>query len=784
MEDATSRHGPFRRSGYFAKFVISFVGLVVLVLLVNGSLETWFMYRETTQLVIKSETEKAEATARRVEQLVTETERQISWVTRASATTVEQRHADYQLLLQQVPALNRTIHLDNDGREQVRLTRQEQVVGSGLDYSGDPRFRESRGRLVWWSPVYFNGREPFIAVVVAHSGQNGGSTIAEINLRILSSFIERGQTGSDTDAFIVDHLGRLLAHTSPEQSLGANYADLPQVGAMLGGSAVPVTIGRTRQGQSVLVGAAAVPLLKWHVFFEQSLSTALRPVHSLIYRTVWLLLLGVIVAVLAGMLLARRLVAPINTLQAGARQLEASNFGHRITVKTGDEMEQLAEQFNRMADELQSSYGRLEQKVEERTRDLARSNSELKALEEIGRAVASSLDINAVLATIVARATVLSHADAGAIYTYDAARASFVLAEARGIDQPLLKVARDAPVDFEGQLLGVSATERKAISIPDLSKAKVLPHQAAILASGFQSMLLVPLARQDELLGALVLLRRATGDFPASDILQTFADQSVLALNNANLFREVEQTGRQLAVASEHKSQFLANMSHELRTPLNAVLGYAELLADGLYGEIPAKAAEVLERIQHNGRHLLGLINDVLDISKIEAGQLSLSLDDYSVENMVQSVVSATGSLASAKNIEIRTEIQDDLPIGRGDERRLTQVLLNLVSNAIKFTDVGSVTIRVRVVDDAFSIAVEDTGPGIAPEDQAKVFEEFQQVDSSSTRAKGGTGLGLAISRRLIALHGGRIDLQSTLGVGSTFGMIVPVRVDQQSQPA
>jgi signal transduction histidine kinase len=359
-----------------------------------------------------------------------------------------------------------------------------------------------------------------------------------------------------------------------------------------------------------------------------------------------------------------------------------------------------------------------------------------------------------------------------------------VLAEAQGIDQPLLKVARDARVEFDDQALGVSATQRKAISIPDLSKAKVLPHQAAMLASGFKSMLLVPLVRQDEILGALVLLRRAAGEFPSTDILQTFADQSVLALNNAHLFREVEQTGRQLAVASEHKSQFLANMSHELRTPLNAVLGYAELLADGLYGEIPAKATEVLERIQHNGKHLLGLINDVLDISKIEAGQLTLSLDDYSVENMVQSVVSATGSLARAKDIEIRTEIAESLPIGRGDERRLTQVLLNLVSNAIKFTDVGSVTISVKLVDDAFSIAVADTGPGIAPEDQAKVFEEFQQVDSSSTRAKGGTGLGLAISRRLVDLHGGRIDLQSALGIGSTFSITVPVRVDQQSVPA
>jgi signal transduction histidine kinase len=217
---------------------------------------------------------------------------------------------------------------------------------------------------------------------------------------------------------------------------------------------------------------------------------------------------------------------------------------------------------------------------------------------------------------------------------------------------------------------------------------------------------------------------------------------------------------------------------------LNAVLGYSELLTDGLYGRIPQKALDVLERIQANGKHLLGLINDVLDISKIEAGQLTLALDDYSVEAIVQSVVAATGSLAQAKGIEVKASVPDDLPMGRGDERRLTQVLLNLVSNAIKFTDTGEVEVHVKAVNGEFNIMVRDTGPGIAAEDQAKIFEQFQQVDNTSTRKKGGTGLGLSISRQLVGMHGGHIDLDSTLGVGSTFNIVVPVRVHQQRQPA
>jgi len=522
--------------------------------------------------------------------------------------------------------------------------------------------------------------------------------------------------------------------------------------------------------------------MNWYVFFEQPLSKALQPVYGLLYRTGWLLAVAIMLAVLAGMLLARQLVTPIRALQVGARQLEASDFGHRINVKTADEIEELADHFNRMADQLQGSYSRLEQKVADRTRDLAQSNSELKALEEIGRAVASSLDINAVLATIVTQAVKFSRADAGAIYSYDASRGIFELAEAHALDQSFQDKVRGTRITLDESALGLSAKQRSPVSIPDLSKAPNFSLKEIVLSAGFNSVLIVPLFAQDDILGALVLQRREVGDFPAStvDLMQTFANQSVLAMKNAQLFREVDQKGRELAIASEHKSQFVANMSHELRTPLNAVLGYSELLADGLYGSIPQKGLDVLERIQANGKHLLGLINDVLDISKIEAGQLTLALDDYSVEAMVQSVVAATGSLAQAKGIEVKTSVPNDLPMGRGDERRLTQVLLNLVSNAIKFTDTGEVEVRVQSVNGEFNIMVCDTGPGIAPKDQATIFEQFQQIDNTSTRKKGGTGLGLSISRQLVSMHGGRIDLNSTVGVGSTFNIVVPVRVQQQ----
>jgi signal transduction histidine kinase len=299
---------------------------------------------------------------------------------------------------------------------------------------------------------------------------------------------------------------------------------------------------------------------------------------------------------------------------------------------------------------------------------------------------------------------------------------------------------------------------------------------------GHRALLAVPLVREDQIIGALVVNRRTPGEFAPEvvELLKTFATQSALAIQNAKLFREVEEKGRQLAVASQHKSQFLANMSHELRTPLNAVLGYTELILDETFGEVPEPIRDSLERARNSGQHLLGLINDVLDLSKIEAGQLVLSLSDYAMEEVTHAVATSVESLAAEKKLALRVTVPPDLPPGKGDSRRIAQVLLNLVGNALKFTEVGEVRVEVAHADGTFVVSVADTGPGISPADQAKIFEEFQQADSSSTRKKGGTGLGLAIAKRIVEMHGGRIWAESTLGRGSTFRFALPVRVEHQ----
>jgi signal transduction histidine kinase len=266
------------------------------------------------------------------------------------------------------------------------------------------------------------------------------------------------------------------------------------------------------------------------------------------------------------------------------------------------------------------------------------------------------------------------------------------------------------------------------------------------------------------------------------NLLQTFADQSVLAIQNARLFTEVEEKSHQLEIASQHKSQFLANMSHELRTPLNAILGYTELVLDDIYGQVPSKMRGVLDRVQRNGRHLLGLINDVLDLSKIEAGQMTISVASYSLEDVLQSVLSSVESLATEKQLALKRDIQPHLPVGNGDERRLTQVLLNLVGNAIKFTDQGEVVVAASEANGSFNIAVTDTGPGIAADEQERIFEEFHQADASTTKTKSGTGLGLSIAKRIIEMHGGRIWVESKPGYGSTFRVSFPVNVQPQME--
>jgi signal transduction histidine kinase len=394
----------------------------------------------------------------------------------------------------------------------------------------------------------------------------------------------------------------------------------------------------------------------------------------------------------------------------------------------------------------------------------------------------SAFDLKSVLQTLVESAARLCEADKAAITRQKGGE--FFFAEVYGFSPEFIEYVKTIPVKPDrGTVTGLALLEGRIVHVPDVRLAAEYSWAEAQRLGGFRTLLGVPMLREGIPIGVLGLARSEVRPFTEKQIelVQTFADQAAIAIENVRLFDEIQDKSRQLAEASQHKSQFLANMSHELRTPLNAILGYAELMLDSIYGEPSEKVRAVLERLQANGRHLLGLINDVLDLSKIEAGQLTLSLDEYSLSDVVHGVISAVEPLAAEKRLAFTAEIAPGLPMGRGDERRLAQVLLNLVGNAIKFTDRGEVAIKASMTNGAFTVAVCDTGPGISALDQAKIFEEFQQADSSITRKKGGTGLGLSIAKHIIEMHGGRIWVESEPGKGSTFYFTLPVRVETQA---
>jgi signal transduction histidine kinase len=429
---------------------------------------------------------------------------------------------------------------------------------------------------------------------------------------------------------------------------------------------------------------------------------------------------------------------------------------------------------------------RLLDELRHRTDELGRSVSELQALGEVSQAVNSTLDLETVLATIVSKAAQLSGTETGAIYGYDERSQEFRLRATYGMDQELIDALTQRHIDLDDPNIAEVFAQREPLQVADLKEEAASELNKIALRAGYRARMVAPLLRGEDIVGMLVVRRRTPGEFAKNtvDIIKTFAAQSALAIQNARLFHEIEDKSRQLGEASQHKSQFLANMSHELRTPLNAILGYTELMADGAYGEPSEKMVGILQRLEANGRHLLGLINDVLDLSKIEAGQLELELSDYSVQDIAQTVRSTLEPLAADKKLAFKVEVASKLPPGRGDGRRLTQVLINLVGNAIKFTDAGEVAIKAEAHNGSFHVSVRDTGPGISAADQSKLFQEFQQADNAITRKKGGTGLGLAISKRIIEMHGGKIWVESQPGQGSTFAFALPVVVERQAEPA
>jgi signal transduction histidine kinase len=419
---------------------------------------------------------------------------------------------------------------------------------------------------------------------------------------------------------------------------------------------------------------------------------------------------------------------------------------------------------------------RLFDEVQARTRELTQSVEELRALGEVSKIVNSTLDLDNVLTTIVTKATQLSSTEAGTIYVFDEATREFRLRATYGMDEAIIAAISDRHVRLGETAIGKAAEQSSPIQIADVRNDPSAGVLEVIVRAGFRALLVVPLLTADRIVGALVVRRKAPGEFSKStvDLLQTFAAQSVLAIQNARLFAEIEEKSRQLAMASEHKSQFVSSVSHELRTPLNAIIGLTEMMVSNAARFGTEKALEPLQRVNRAGQHLLGLINQVLDLSKIEAGKLELNPQTVQLAPLIDEVVGTARPLSQEKKNRLVVEVQENIGALTVDPMRLRQILLNLLSNACKFTKEGEVKLQARRDTKWVELDVSDTGIGMTAEQQSKMFEEFSQADATTAQRFGGTGLGLAISRKLARMMGGDVTVTSEPGKGSVFTARLP----------
>jgi signal transduction histidine kinase len=605
------------RQPLFRKYALVLVALVSLALIVSGLVQLVFSYQEDQAVLVALQREKAAGASARIEAFISGIQQleagALTPPLTSDGVTLDQRRTDLLRLLRQAPPILEVSYLDPDGVEQLRISRLElSVIGGHADRSQDPAFIGTRTADTYYGPVYFrNESEPYMTLGVRDAASGGGALVAEVNLKFIWDVVSRIQVGKSGYAYVVDSSGDLIAH--PDISAVLSRPDLkalPQIRALAGvDTGDEPSVAHNLQGQQVLTARAAVDPPGWWVFVEQPLQDAFAPLYASVLRTAVLLVAGLVLAVLVSLFLARRMVTPIRALQASADRIGAGALDARIDVHTGDELESLANAFNRMATQLRELYGTLEQRVEERTHELVQAKEEVE-------------------------------------------------------------------------------------------------------------------------------------------------------------------------VANRHKSEFLASMSHELRTPLNAIIGFSDALAEQFFGPLNPRQARYVQHIMSSGRHLLALINDILDLSKVEAGRMELELGRFSLPEALESGATMVRERAGQHGIELHVQTDPGVQIIEADERKVKQVIFNLLANAVKFTpDGGHVYVNASRADSWIEVSVRDTGVGVAPEDQARIFDAFQQGDRNVAQPQEGTGLGLTLSRQFVELHGGRLWVESEPGSGSMFRFTLPVHL-------
>ena len=999
------------RSRLFIKYVVLFVAVVSLALIANGAFDVYFSYQEQKAALVRVQREQAEAAAGKIGQFISEIESQIGWTTQLpwSASTLEQRRFDALRLLRQVPAITELAEIDSSGHEQLKVSRLAmEVVGSGADMSKDPAFTEAVAHKVYYGPVYFRREsEPYMTLSLAGTRRDTGVSIAQVNLKLIWDVLSKIKFAGHGRAYVVDAAGRLIAH--PDISLVLRNTDMSQLAqvksartAVAGSAAEQVQEAVDIDGHKVLTASAPVSPLGWHVFVETPIEEAYAPLYAALERTALVLLGALALAFAAGLMLARRMVVPIQALRAGAARLGSGDLGQRIAIKTGDEVEALANQFNDMAGRLQEFYANLEQKVDARTQELTesleqqtataevlrvissspgdlqpvfetmlekavricgaqfgnlwlregdffrigaitqgapaayadflrregpfradrrvglgllletkqtyqvpdttveptyndqlrlatielagartlfgvplvkenevigciviyrrevrpftdkqvalvssfaaqaviaientrllselrqrtdelgRSVEELRALGEVSQAVNSTLDLNTVLSTIVAKAVQLSRTEAGAIYVFDAQQREFHLRATYGMDQELIDALSNSHIGLDATNVGMAAERREPIQVADLKRGAPNAIDELILRAGYRARLMAPLFRGEEMVGLLVVRRKAPGDFATNtvDLIKTFAGQSVLAIQNARLFENVEartgelakslkdlQTAQDRLVQTEKLAslgQLTAGIAHEIKNPLNFVNNFSAVsvelideLREALGGahldsKLRTEISEIadmlqgnLEKVVQHGKRADLIVKNMLLHSRQGSGEHRPVDINALVDESLN--LAYHGARAEKQGFNITLERSFDLAAGAVDlfPQEITRVLLNLISNGFyattkrKAQESGNnyeptLTATTKNLGDRIEIRIRDNGTGIPPEVREQMFNPF-----FTTKPAGeGTGLGLSLSYDIIVKqHGGSIEVDTKPGEFTEFRIVLP----------